>query len=134
MSDVDASWAVEVAAQHRVVMHLPSAVIGPVKALLGPGEYVSPGNGRPVDDPVVLVEDGGDPERVHSFVARGESFRVLSPAEVLFAQTATQALSMAVKQVVQFAASTRIDPEKTADLLAAILARQVAALAGPGGG
>jgi hypothetical protein len=111
----------------KTVLHSPSGVVGSVRRIYGPGEYlVKPKgvetSGRPVSESVVELEDG------NAFLFRPGAFTVLEAPELRLWKLAGLAVREAAEKIVGAGAVFRVTPETTNSILKAALSAQLRTL------
>ncbi len=104
------------------VIHLPTLVVGRVKARWRAGMYVSPVNGIAVPDEVVELESG------HALLAKRDSFVKMGNSEIRFHDSIQEGLSALVAIAARNGQSSGVDMETGYSLTVAALRAQLRAL------
>lgn len=106
----------------KVVLHVPTLVVGTVRARWYAGQYVSLVNGEPVPGDVLELDDG------NAFVARPGAFLTMGKAEVRFFETMQEGLAGLVAVAARGGTASGVEPETGYTLTVAALRAQLAAL------
>jgi hypothetical protein len=105
----------EMVDRRAVVLHLETGTVGRMAKLHEPGEYTSPGNGKPVDSRVVELEDG------NSFVVKEGVFVPLAGREVEVWEMLSSVVTDSLKVAARMAAARQVDVEVFSVIAGSIL-------------
>ncbi len=104
------------------VLHVPTLVVGRVKARWYDGQFVSPVNGKAVPGDVIQLEDG------NAMVAKPGVFLKMGKPEIRFFQTVQEGLAGLVAVAAKTGHGAGVDLETGYTLTIAALRAQLAAL------
>jgi hypothetical protein len=105
----------EMVERRAVVLHLETGTVGRMARLHEPGEYTSPGNGKPVDARVVELEDG------NSFVVKDGVFVPLAGREIEVWEMLSSVVTDSLKVAARTAAARQVDVEVFSVIAGSIL-------------
>lgn len=131
----ESEWAQKLIADNLYVIHLPTGMVGKVRAYHPAGAFISPVNNEPVSGEVIEfgTDDTKPPE--HSFVINGEltqiEFMPLTPTQLRYYLQLEALMSHYIRESARLGKSMNLSRDVTADLMTAILVRQTRALQAP---